>query len=136
VHQRSLQHDTPNGRASTCARGWVRDSGDLRSVPAGGSPIGGSYGCRGVDVEESVEDDDENACPAMRPTAPPLNAPVRSARRTSTETLSNADLFNNRAYFRLLDMPDLLLRFATIKLQEPISTHSTRKDSHRNVTEP
>ncbi len=61
-----------------------------------------TYGWRAE--EESVDEEDDSVCPVMRPIAPPLNAPVKIASATSTETFSRADFLNFRAYFMLLDM--------------------------------
>ncbi len=52
----------------------------------------------------SAEDEDDKACPVIRPIAPPLISPVKIARATSTETFSKADFLNFRMYFTLLDM--------------------------------
>jgi len=48
--------------------------------------------------------EDEKACPVIKPIAPPLSAPIKIARATSTETFSKTDFLNFLMYFTLLDM--------------------------------
>jgi hypothetical protein len=57
-----------------------------------------------------VDDEEDRACPVIRPIAPPLTTPVKIASATSTETFSNADFLNFLIYFALLDM--IYLAFA------------------------